>query len=203
MKCKLKTRSHRLFILFSFCDHYVICYSFSDIWVEFALFWLHNVISLILNICVINFRHFAFERAGNRAFRFFFIFLFRFSLHPVLCVVRSVDESHDVLLLQMTEIEIQNNHTEKCRECLPNTLLKNMLFYSLNAFYTRPSEGWVWGAIYKGQQEQLADSHATSLGALLHAAVSFWLQKWQGQDLEHRRSLFLDRALVWLMKTSS
>lgn len=63
------------------------------------------------------------------------MFSFRFSLHPVLRVVRSADESPDVLLLQMTEIEIQNNHTEEYLGCLPNTLLKNMLFYGSNTFY--------------------------------------------------------------------
>lgn len=69
------------------------------------------------------------------------MFSFRFSLHPVLCVVRSADESPDVLLLQMTEIEIQNNHTEEYLRCLPNTLLKNMLFYGSNTFYKAPCEG--------------------------------------------------------------
>lgn len=43
----------------------------------------------------------------------FLTFSFRFPLHPVSCVVRSADESPDVLLLQMTKIEAQNNHTEK------------------------------------------------------------------------------------------
>jgi hypothetical protein len=64
-----------------------------------------------------------------------FTFFFTFSLHPVSCVVRSADESPDVLLLQMTEIEIQNNHKEEYLQCLPNTLLKNILFYGSNAVY--------------------------------------------------------------------
>lgn len=33
-----------------------------------------------------------------------FLVFFRFSLHPLSCVVRSADESPDVLLFQMTEI---------------------------------------------------------------------------------------------------
>lgn len=50
------------------------------------------------------------ERAGNPGL---LTFLFKFPLHPVSCAVRSADESPDVLLLQMTEIEAQSNHTEK------------------------------------------------------------------------------------------
>lgn len=46
----------------------------------------------------------------------------------------------------MTEIETQNNHTEKPLECLPNTLLKNMLFHGSHAFYERAAGGWAWGA---------------------------------------------------------
>lgn len=50
------------------------------------------------------------ERTGNPGL---LTFLFRFPLHPVSCAVRSADKSPDVLLLQMTEIEVQSNHTEK------------------------------------------------------------------------------------------
>ena len=75
--------------------------------------------SLIFHIWVVNFRHITFKRAGNRVFPC----IFRFSLHPVLCVVRAVDESRDVLLLQRTEIETPSNHIEEHPECLPSTLL--------------------------------------------------------------------------------
>lgn len=63
--------------------------------------------------------------------------LSRFPLHPVSCVVRSADESPDVLLLRMTKIEAQNNHTEKHLSWFPDSLLKTMLFDASNAFYKR------------------------------------------------------------------
>jgi hypothetical protein len=43
-------------------------------------------------------------------------------------VVRSADESPDVLPLRMTKIEAQNNHTEKQLSWFPDTLLKTVLF---------------------------------------------------------------------------
>lgn len=79
-----------------------------------------------------------FSPVRGRARGPFLVVVFRFWLHPVSCVVRSADESPDVLLFQMTEIEIQNNHAEEYLKCLPNTLLKNMLFYDSSPFYKEP-----------------------------------------------------------------
>lgn len=64
-----------------------------------------------------------------------------FSRHPVSCVVRSADESCDVLLLQRTEIETPDNPPEEHPECSPDTLLKNMLSYCSSAFYERAKWG--------------------------------------------------------------
>lgn len=65
------------------------------------------------------------------------VFFFRFLLHPVSCAVRSSDESPDVLLLGMTEIEAPSNHTEKHLWWFPDTLLKTMLSDASDAFYKR------------------------------------------------------------------
>ena len=66
---------------------------------------------------------------------------FSSSRHPVSCVVRSADESPDVLLLQRTEIETLDNPPEEHPECSLDTVLKNMLSYGSSAFYER---AW-WG----------------------------------------------------------
>ena len=49
----------------------------------------------------------------------------------------------------MTEIETQNNHTEEPLECLPNTLLQNMLFYGSHTFYERARGR---ASVYGGQK---------------------------------------------------
>lgn len=72
----------------------------------------------------------------------------RFPLHPVSCVVRSADESPDVLLLRTTKIEAQKNHTKKHLSWLPDTLLKTMLFDASSAFYKRA----FWRVVWKGRQ---------------------------------------------------
>ena len=56
-------------------------------------------------------------------------------------MVRSADESPDVLLLQRTEIETLDNPPEEHPECSLDTVLKNMLSYGSSAFYER---AW-WG----------------------------------------------------------
>ena len=56
-------------------------------------------------------------------------------------MVRSADESPDVLLLQRIEIETLDNPPEEHPECSLDTVLKNMLSYGSSAFYER---AW-WG----------------------------------------------------------
>lgn len=156
----------------------------------------------MLNICVVIWDVWPLKGQATGPF---LMFSFRFSLHPVLCVVRSADESPDVLLLQMTEIEIQNNHTEEYLGCLPNTLLKNMLFYGSNAFYKAPCEG---GGVEKAGRSRGLDvqraplsTEATTALTLLQCICSAlpcnlsYKERW-GQNLECKRPLFLNCALV-------
>ena len=69
-------------------------------------------------------------------------------------MVRSADESHDVLLLQRTEIETPDNPPEEHPECSPDTLLKNMLSYCSSALYESQVGAVLGGArLRRGRQE--------------------------------------------------
>lgn len=103
----------------------------------------------------------------------------------------------------MTEIEIQNNHTEEYPEWLSNTLLKNMLSYGSSALCESRQRAVCEGAVYRMQAGaagfELAEyamqtsQHSTSFKALPHIPLQLWFQKKDGeQNLEDKGPLFLD-----------